>query len=397
MSIPVYIAQRYQSQYSLLGAMARELGEAFARAGCPVRPLEDAKSGPGIAIFFNFPSKLDALGAAIDPANRLSMIQVLVDHPLAIQTAGMDALQELPHYRLVLPCVDSLHLLRLRWPKLRHAHVLHGVPPEALVPREQIEASHLRSASEGGRDIDVCVAGSIQPQNELDGVWRGLPDTLRSNLGSMVELMLARPHMTFEQALDVVMGPMGMVTGDWAIMSTLWRVVTTTVNQRRRIGIVQSLQGLNVSVFGPEAWRDVCTGTLKYVGNVDYARVSEPLKRSRVCVAWGPTQFAHSFSERALLSMAAGCATVADDRLIQSKHFRTAELAGSLDGSHLGVFASQQPGQCRAWVERLLADRSAAAQLGSQGREAVAAGHLWDHRLEALVNIANDASPLRAG
>lgn len=395
MSIPVYIAQRYQSQYSLLGAMAQELGEAFVRAGCAVRPLEEAVSGPGIVIFFNFPSTLESLGPAIDPAKQLSLVQVLVDHPLAIQPAGMDALQELPHYRLVLPCVDSLHLLRLRWPKLRHAHVLHGVPPQALVPREQIEASHLKSAGEGGRDIDACVAGSIQPQGELDAVWRGLPDNLRPSLGNMVDLLLAQPHMTFEQALDVVMGPMGTFTGDWTIMSTLWRVVTATVNQRRRIGIVQALQGLQVSVFGPEAWRDVCTGTLRYAGNVDYARVSEPLKRSRVCVAWGPTQFAHSFSERVLLSMAAGCASVADNRLLQSKHFRTAHLTGTLDGAHMGVFGSQQPGQCRAWVERLLGDRAEAGRLGSQGREAVAAGHLWDHRLEAIVNVANDASPLR--
>ncbi len=395
MSIPVFIAQRYQSQYSLLGAMAKELGEAFTRAGCVVRPIEEATSGPGVVIFFNFPARLEALGPAIDPNTRLSLIQVLVDHPLAIQTAGMDAFSELPHYRLVLPCIDSLHLLRLRWPKLRHAHVLHGVPPEALMADEEIEASHQRLAAQGGRDIDVCVAGSIQPQAELDALWRGLPENLKPSLAAMVDLMLARPSTTFEQALDVVMGPMGMVTGDWNIMSTLWRVVTTTVNQRRRIGIVQSLQGLNVQVYGPEAWRDVCTGTLRYAGNVDYSRVSEPLKRSRVCVAWGPTQFAHSFSERVLLSMAAGCATIADDRLLQARHFKTAAPGATVDGAQMAGFPAQDPGQCRAWVERLLGDHGLAARLGSAGRAAVANGHLWDHRLDALANIANDAVPLR--
>jgi len=393
MSFAVYIAARYQSQYSLLGAMAAQIGEAFTRAGCPVRPIEEARSGPGLALFLNFPADIKTLGAAADPESGLSLVQLLVDHPLAIHAPSMDVLARLPHYRLALPCVDSLHLLRLRWPGLRHAHLLHGVPPQALADAPTIEATHMKTAEQGGRDIDVCVAGTIHPAAELDAVWRNLPDNLRPGLQDMVDLLLASPHTTFEQAADVIMGPRGVFTGDWPLLSTLWRIVTMTVNTRRRVAITRSLQGLRVSVFGPPAWQEVCTGTLRYAGDVDYARVSEPLCRSRVSIAWGPTQFAHSFSERVLLSLAAGCATVADDRLLQRTYFRVAVPGGSTNGAHLGVFAAQRPEQCRAWVELLLADRETCGQWGAAGRGLVASGHMWDHRLPGLAALAADATP----
>ncbi|MDX2116800.1 MAG: glycosyltransferase [Planctomycetota bacterium] len=392
MSFPVFIAQNYQSQYSLLGAMATQLAEAFTRAGCPVRPIEEVRSGQGIAMFLNFPSDVGALGPAADPKSGLALVQLLVDHPLAIQTASMDALARLPHYRLVLPCVDSLHLLRLRWPGLRHAHLLHAVPPQALADPQRIESSHVMTAEHGGRDIDVCVAGTIHASAELDALWRGLPNNLRPGLQDMVDLLLASPHTTFEQAADVVMGPRGMFTGDWPLLSTLWRIVTMTVNTRRRVAIAKSLQGLRVSVFGPPAWREVCTGTIQYAGDVEYARVSEPLCRSRVSIAWGPTQFAHSFSERVLLSLAAGCATVADDRLLQRTHFRVAQPGGATDGAQVAVFPAQDPSQCRAWVDHLLTRRELCGRWGAAGRELIASRHLWDHRLQGLASVAADAS-----
>jgi hypothetical protein len=375
MALPVHIPIEHVSRYSLLGAMASELADAFASAGCPVNP-PGTPSGPRLHLFFNFPENFETFsawtGAGTDRTRGSAIVQFFVDHPLALPAPLMDRLASLPNYRMLLPCVDDVSLLRLRCPRLRAAHCLHGVAPAALCNPASIASP---------RETDLVVAGSIHSEAELDALRAPLPALLHQPMEEMVRLMLAHPWMGFTQALDVC-APSGLHSPDsWKLLSAVWRWVTAALNRRRRVALVSAMQGVSTHVHGSPAWREHCTGTIHYAGETAYAELPRALASAHVCLAWGPTQFTHAFSERLLLAFAAGCAAVADDRLLVRRHAAAVTQ----------VFDAANPRHAREVVDGLLRDTDRRVDLAQRGRALVERSHLWKHRLDTIASVAGDA------
>lgn len=105
MTFPVYMRANYESRYSLLGAMADELGAAFASEGCPVNPDEPIGTRPGAYVWFNFPNAIEAIPAeARDPASGIALIQIFVDHPYAVHEAAHRRPRQTPP----IPIADAL-------------------------------------------------------------------------------------------------------------------------------------------------------------------------------------------------------------------------------------------------------------------------------------------------
>ncbi|MCA9273207.1 MAG: glycosyltransferase family 1 protein [Phycisphaerales bacterium] len=378
MTVPVWIPRRYDSRYSLLGAMASELAEAISAKGFDAR--EDTPDGSiaGIYIFFNMPPSIEAIPpAARRPGSRVALIQILVDHPLALDAGIMDQTSRLPNFRLALPSIDGLHMLRLRWPTLRHAHMPHGIPRSALIAPELCTPDALSQ-----RPHDVVVAGSIHTEQGVRELKWALPAQAHPWIDEIVQLMLKFPAMPYEQALDCVCGSRSVITGNWPMAAAMWRAVAADFNRQHRVQLVQSLQGIDVAVYGADAWDEFCTGTIKYAGNVEYADVPKALTTGRVCLAWGPTQFPHTFSERLLLSMASGCASVCEDRYLVRQHFGT---------EHCTSFDPQQPTSARDAIESLLSDPIAQHAMSMAGRTIVESDHLWENRVDKLASLASEA------
>lgn len=361
----------YASRYSLLGAMGDELAAAFRSRGCPVNPDEPIGTRPGLFVWLNSPPSIEAIPAAARaPGSRIGLVQFFVDHPFALDAGMVDQLAELPNFRLLMPCADGSHLLRLRWPNLRHGSMLHAVPRESLC-----------SSLDEDRPTPVVVTGSIHDEAQLSAMRAGLPEALHAPCAEMIALMTAHPWMPFEQALDVALGSRGVVTGKWPLAAGIWRYVVAATNRARRLSILRGLQGIPTDVWGLESWAPHCTGTIRYRGGFDYAKSGEILRSARVCLAWGPTQFTHSFSERALLAMAAGCATVCDDRL----------LVRSTLGDAVACFDAADPRAAHDRVRGLLDDPSACQQLARRGRALVERAHLWEHRLDQFSAVGSEA------
>lgn len=378
MTVPVWIPRRYDSRYSLLGAMASELAQAFAALGYDARDDIPDGSVPGVYIFFNMPPAIEAIPPAARRAgSRIALIQILVDHPLALDAGIMDQTSKLPNFRLALPSLDGLHLLRLRWPALKHAHMPHGIPRSALLAPGLCAPSALDA-----RPHDIVVAGSIHSEQGLRELRWALPAQAHPWIDEIVRLMLELPAMPYEQALDCVCGSRSVITGNWPMAAALWRAVSADFNRQRRVQLVTSLQGLDVCVYGTEAWQELCTGTIRYAGNVDYAEVPRALTTGRVCLAWGPTQFPHTFSERLLLSMASACASVCEDRYLVRQHFTH---------EHCATFSPADPNAHRVAIESLLSDQDRLHTLAASGREVVEQSHLWEHRVEKLASLASEA------
>lgn len=379
MSVSVHIPTSVTSRYALLNAMIDELASSCVDAGLVVNPSSPAARA--LFLFFNFPQDPRQLLSWAQPSKPgRALIQFFVDHPFVLDERMMDEFSRVPTFRLVMPCADETSLLPLRFPSLKTVRVAHGIPASALCDAASIESSHHQ-----GRDIGVLVAGSIQSESELASRSAAVSPEHQATVTEIVNLMLEHPWLSFAQACDIARP--GLAAPDqWRLLRVLWRATADRVNTTRRVRTVQALQGLDVTVFGPETWTSHCTGTIRYAGELAYAQVPSAMARSKVCIAWGPTQFTHSYSERQLLSMASGSATLSDDRLLVRRELPAGVLR----------YNAAEPASARALAERLLADQAERIALATSARAEAATKHLWMHRVPQLVEIAALASGLAA-
>jgi len=380
MSETIWIQGRYASQYGLLGRMAEELCQAFVARGHDARVMDlgkDEHPTDGVFVFFNAPMSLDVLPRALfEAGSGLRGVQIFVDHPFGLPDDVLDAWHErdgMANYRLCLPCVDDVHLLAMRWPGIRHDCMRHGISRDALC-----DPGSITREAWDGKEFDVVLTGSVGSEEEHQAVMSNLNPSVRVMAQEMVGLMVAQPTMGYLQAMDVVMGSRGVITGKWSSAKMFWRLVIAEVNRRRRTAVVESLQGLKVGVFGSEEWGRYCTGTVSYEGLVGYGDVAGAFGRGRIGLAWGPTQFVHSSSERVMLAMAAGCAAISDDRLMIRRDF-----VGS--PTCVGLYDAGQPSTARGCVNKMLANPDAAVAMACAGRSVVEQGYLWEHRVDTIL------------
>lgn len=377
----IHIPEKYASRYGLLGAFCAELGRGCAAEGYRVNPTD--AHGKGVYVFFNNPPPVEQLwqwtGA---PGGERSVVQWCVDHPLTLPGPVVDQLSRDPGYRLLLVADDDLHLAQMRWPGARVARCWHGVDEAALCDEAGIEESH----AGGERDIDVLLAGWIAPEAELARQKALVPAALHESCEEIVRLRLRNPVMSFGHAYDLAM-PLGLRASDpWGLMSVVFAYTTSKVNRVRRVRIIQSLTGLSVGLLGDPSLREMEKEAdgVRYLGQAEYHELPGWLKRTKVSIALGPTQFVHSFSERLLLSLAAGCATVADDRHWVRQQFGREGGAACVD-----TFAIDWAANVREPVEKLLADPTRRAAMGAAGRSVVAREHLWRHRVPGLLAMCS--------
>ncbi|MBL4591242.1 MAG: glycosyltransferase family 1 protein, partial [Phycisphaerales bacterium] len=79
-----------------------------------------------------------------------------------------------------------------------------------------------------------------------------------------------------------------------------------------------------------------------------------------------------------MLAMAAGCASISDDRLIVRRDFIGEQNC-------VGLYDSARPATARGCVDKVLANPDAAIEMSKRGRRIVEERHLWEHRLETIL------------
>ncbi len=375
MGLAVFIPDRYESRYSLLAAMSREVGAAMRDAGAEINPSRPIPNGePTLHLFFNLPQSVEQFMKWTQPQRKGAVIiQYFVDHPLAISADFLDKVATLPNYALALPCIDDRAILGLKWPKLRCVTCSHGVPRAALCDAASIGAQ---------RRNEILIAGTIASEEELSQLRARVPDAVHAACDDAAELMATNPSVSFMQAFDLCM-PAGLVASDhWIMLQICSRYVVARANRARRLRTLGALRGLPVAVHGAEAWREHCTGSIEYRGATAYEQLPQVMQGSAVSLAWNPTQFTHSFSERVLLSLGAGCATLTEDRPLVRRTFMSPERQACV-----ATFDGGSGESLRQEAERLLNDRDRACDMARSGRAEVERTHLWKHRVDLLGQI----------
>ncbi|MEM9082134.1 MAG: glycosyltransferase [Planctomycetota bacterium] len=387
MGLPVFMVRRYQSRYGLLATMAEELAEVLERAGCEINPSEAFGQRPGVMVYLNHLTDPQWIEAACAGGGAIAVVQLFVDHPLALSEDLTDRLAEQPHFRLALSTLDGLSLAAARWPSLQIGVVHHGVSEQAVCEENSVSANRAK---------DVVASGWIHTEEELDALTDVLDLEERRLVRDVAASMIEQGELDFEQALQRCSGGAFCTPDRWRSIAGVWRAVIARVNRTRRVAAVQAMQGLRLEVFGPEAWERYCTGTIRYGGEARYEQMPAIYRSAKTAIAWGPTQFARGYSERQLLAMAGGCASVSDDRELLRRHF---VCDGEKKGSQeIAVYPAGSPEHGAEQIAAWLRDRDKAIAVGHAGREAVMNGHLWSHRAKAVLELGADGihSAIRA-
>ncbi len=379
---------QYDSRYGLLAQFSLELADCAMALGLtvnqgPVEPAHDA-----LALIFNVLEHrvVDALRADIQRrahgGRTVPLVHWLVDHPLSYDSRTWGSFVPIEHYTLATVCDDDQQLLAMRWPGARVLRLPHALHPSAVMPEAKV------GPSQASRDIDVLLAGSIASEAEIAEDLRHVPATVRRHLADMVELRCAQPHLSFPQVAEVCLPSQQGLWGEWDILATCHRYVTSAVNRRRRLAIAGELarRGVRATVLGNDQWAPHCTGSVRYGGQIAYGQMCAWHMRAKVNLALNPTQFVLGWSERLLLGLGAGSATVTDDRPAVRRDFGGSALVASFEA--LRTFDIRSPQQAADQCEQLLADEPARVHMGRAGAREVWAKHLWVHRLGVLVNYA---------
>lgn len=388
----LYIPERYESRFSLIEAFCNELRDAGPEIGLATNP--PAMNGlrqrlASAFVFFNFAPTAQMLFDWIGDTRHLqgvplALVQWLIDHPLNLDQKFTSDLLSQPGYRLVTVANDDTHLLRLRWPNLQHFTVMHGVPRSALINTDTIETSHA-ARGEQARDIDVLFSGSIASDADLANLRVQVPAALHKYCDEIVQLKLAHPTLSFGQAFEHVM-PSPLICPDhWGMLAVVFRYTTAVLNRTRRIAMLRAMKGMRVTLLGTSSWaagveQARANGVkIDFVQDVPYRELPQYFARAKVCVAINPTQFAHAFSERLLLSLAGGCGTITDRRLTVTQHF-----ANDTSPHCVELCDLEQVESVRDTAIRLLEDTDHRIGMSVRGREVVERQHLWSHRLVEL-------------
>lgn len=389
----IWIHSLYQSQFDLLGAMSEELLEAFIAKGYDAEIFNlshDHMPTDGTLFFMNTGNSLEGLPPALfSPDSQMRAIQYYVDHPFGLSDGAIDQwnrINSLSNYRLALPCIDDTHLLRYRFPNLVHAFIPHGIPRSALCDLDSMTPENFAN-----REFDVVVTSSVRPQEEIDEAIAEIKDPgMVQLINSLANMMIRDPQLGYVAACDIALGSRGIITGKWTTQKHLWNLVIAIVNRFRRIETVKALQGLKVGVFGSDEWAKHCSGTIKYAGQATYAQCADAFSKGRIGLAWGPTQFVHSYSERIMQAMAGGACVVADDRLMVRHDFN-----GSMAATHTNPTATlfdwsgTNLHNAREKIDELLAQPDVALEQARRGRMHAENTCLWEHRVDQMFNLVD--------
>ena len=389
---PIWIHNRYQSQFDLLGAMSEELCEAFIARGYNAKLrtlLPNDQLDEGTLFIMNSDNALSGFPPALfEPGSRMRAIQYYVDHPFGLSDGSIDLWNRangLSNYRLALPCLDDVHLLRYRFPNLVHSWIPHGLPRSALCDLDTLTPERYAQ-----REFDVVVTSSVRAQEEIDRSIETINDPgMVDMINNIASIMIHDPHIGYINACDIVLGSRGIITGKWVTQKHFWNLVIAIVNRFRRIETVKALQGLRVGVFGSDEWDKHCTGTIHYAGQATYAQCAQAFSRGRVGLAWGPTQFVHSYSERIMQAMAGGACVVADDRMMVRHDFNGSMSASPASPTaKLFDWSGTNLGAAREAIDFQLAHPSESLEMARRGRIHAEKTCLWEHRVDQMMSLA---------
>lgn len=389
----IWIHHQYQSQFDLLGAMSEELCEAFNAKGVDARLRKltvDTMPTEGTMFFMNTDDTLLGIPPELLKQNSsMRAIQYYVDHPFGLSDGGIDKwneINQLENYRLALPCIDDAHLLRYRFPNLVHGWVPHGIPRSALCNVETLTPDHYNA-----REFDVVVTSSVWSQERINDAISTIKDPgIAQMINDIANMMIRDPHLGYVAACDIALGSRGIITGKWITQKHLWNLVIAIVNRFRRIETVKALQGLKVGVFGTDEWAKHCSGTIHYAGQATYAECAGAFERGRVALAWGPTQFVHSYSERIMQAMAGGACVVADDRMMVRHDFNGTMSANSeFPTAKLFDWSGTNIAAAREAIDYQLAHPQESLEMAKRGRLLAEKTCLWEHRVDAMMGLIN--------
>jgi hypothetical protein len=381
----LHIPVQCLSRYDLLTTFCAEVADEARALGMEINPPTGTPqaAGPHVFIIFNSVRSTDQITSWTKGyTDTPTILNWLVDHPLMLTTQVVDTLATAHRgYRLITVCPDDTHWLQFRWPGLAHLTIPHGVTPQALADPESLESSHASSdPANGGRDLGILLSGWIHSGRDLDELREQVPEGLRAPCDRLVELRLRHPELTFGQAFELSMPASVRSSNHWLWMSGVMRYTVAVVNRERRLKLVAALRGLPVTLLGGEAWREAESATTRYAGQCEYGNLSAWFKRARVVLALNPTQFVSGWSERLLLSLAGGAATLTDRRVLVERDF-----GRPASGAMLQMFDIANPEGLREHAQRLLNDPETRTSLAHNGVGEVSQRHLWRHRLRDLL------------
>jgi spore maturation protein CgeB len=354
----------HHSRYNVLHHFTEQMYEALKKQGAKCRLLEaDLKNPkpfidsimqdrPDYTFTFNgFPP--DAEGRFLSDVLGIPHIYHLVD-----SASHFYYLVDNP--RAIIACVDGGSVDYFQ---------RHGFSNAFFLPHGT-DAS-ITSGDDSTRDHDVVFLGSCIDYEEIKKSWKKkFPKPVQKLMEEVVEQSL----VDYLTAIDVIFEK----TIDIDDPTDAIRDVEMVVRGIDRIKLLQSIQDVDVAVFGDGPWK-------KYLGKKKNINLHDPvpfteaialMKKSKI-VLNSSTWIRYGAHERILTASACGALVITDENNYMREQFKEEKS-----------IAYYRPGQWEKVNESIhtyLADEDKRRKISEHGRKIVMKHHTWDQRAAQLL------------
>jgi hypothetical protein len=382
-----------QSVYDVLRLFIDDLAAAFRARGYavfildPSAPEDQAAldvfiAGEPVELVFSFGifgESKDAQGRFIGDMVGAPHIVSYVDYPLSHLTR-----LEATSPRVGLLMVDESHVAAIAdlYPPGRFASLgfgAHAATGATVSPG--LDPADFAAR----RPIRILLPGTFH--GEPPAGWRNLQPAVQAIFAEAVERCLATDWLAPLDALDQSMRNAGLdpANPDFAAFRKLAAYVHEQVRTRRRLILLDAVirLGLPVHVVGggydPELERHT---SLTLVGPARFDETLALMAGSRV-VLNANANFGEGSHERPLCAANAGAVAATDSSSFYAANFEA--------GAELAIFRWTRLDEDLAAIGALAEDPHRAYAIARAGQRRVVAGHLWEHRIDAIVAAAKVA------
>ncbi len=248
-------------------------------------------------------------------------------------------------------------------PKLKYMYMPHATDKDLWNKREC------------KKEYDIVLLSSLYDfEDKLEKLKNSKNNEVLYGLVSeLIEIVSKKPNSTFWEIYNIVK-PVCNLNLNLDDYIHLFDFVTSIVEQKQKVKMIQSLSNLNVKVFGSKLWEKYIQGNVEYMGKADLFESIDIVNKSKIILHCQIPQLNWGLHERFLNASSAGTFCLASKTPSIEKEF----------SDNFAYFNHATFENIEEIARYYLKNEDEREQKAQNARDIVHKNHLWKNRAQAI-------------
>ncbi len=251
-------------------------------------------------------------------------------------------------------------------PKLKYMYMPHATDKDLWAQT---------GIKEDEKENDIVLFSSLYDfENKLETLKNSKENKILYGLVvELIEIVSKKPNSTFFELYNIIK-PVCNIDLKIGEYIALFDFVTSIVEQKQKVKMIQSLSNFNVKVFGSELWKKYIRGKVEYKGRADIKESIKIMENSKISLHCQIPQLNHGLHERFLNAASVGT-------------FNLVSMTPSIQNEFQDNFAYFNHAtfeDIEQKAQYFLENKEKRAQKAKTAQEITHKNHLWKNRAIAI-------------